>query len=135
MSARRFPSGPWTGFYYYGAGSGKSPMDLRLTFARGRITGDGADPVGLFIIEGSYDEAGGHCSWTKTYVAAHDVAYSGRRSGKGITGTWTIESLSRGGFEIWPVDGDVEDLVEDEEEEAKLLEVLAVPQRPGKASG
>jgi hypothetical protein len=82
-------------------------MDLRLSFADGRITGDGADVVGLFIIDGHYDAQDGECHWTKTYVGAHDVHYDGFREGKGIWGTWVIDSRWRGGFQIWPL-GDVE---------------------------
>jgi hypothetical protein len=92
-------------------------MDLRLTFSGGRITGDGADGVGLFIIAGGYDETDGQCHWTKTYVGAHDVFYTGFRGGKGIWGAWQLPEGWSGGFEIWPVDGDAVELTEEEEEE------------------
>lgn len=78
-------------------------MDLTLTFSLGRITGDGADSVGLFVIEGSYNPAGGECDWRKSYIGAHDVNYRGFREGRGIWGTWEIHHGWRGGFQIWPL--------------------------------
>ena len=119
MSELRFPSGPWTGYFIYQAVGGKHGMDLTLRFDDGRITGDGADSVGMFIIAGGYDATGGECHWTKTYVGAHDVHYEGFREGKGIWGTWVIDQKWRGGFQIWPLgDEDAEEM--ELEEEAPL---------------
>jgi hypothetical protein len=101
MSESLFPSGPWTGFYQYSP-KDKHRMDLHLTFAQGKLTGDGIDDVGHFLIKGHYDEQQLECSWTKTYVGAHDVYYRGFREGKGIWGTWEIGLRARGGFHIWP---------------------------------
>jgi hypothetical protein len=121
MSELPFPSGLWTGFYAYDHAGGKHGMDLSLEFSHGRITGDGADPVGLFVIEGRYEAADGACSWTKTYVGAHEVFYSGFRDGKGIWGTWSIERHWRGGFHIWPMDGaDAEEWHLEAEEPMKI---------------
>jgi hypothetical protein len=117
MSELRFPSGPWTGYYTYRSVSGKHGMDLTLDFADGRMTGDGADGIGVFVIEGGYDEVGGDCHWRKTYIAAHDVFYRGFREGKGIWGTWEISGGWSGGFEIWPLgDAEAEDLEFEAEE-------------------
>lgn len=117
MSDLRFPSGPWTGYYTYQSASGKHAMDLTLSFSDGRITGDGADAIGLFVIDGTYDAVGGECGWRKSYVGAHEVIYRGFREGKGIWGTWEIEREWRGGFQIWPL-GDLEaEELELEEEE------------------
>ncbi len=92
-------------------------MDLTMTFADGRITGDGADAVGIFIIAGSYDAAGGECDWVKSYVGAHDVIYCGFREGNGIWGTWEIHQGWRGGFQIWPLgEGEAEELELEAEE-------------------
>ena len=107
MNEIQFPSGPWTGFYTYQSVGGKHAMDLTLAFAEGRITGDGTDAVGMFIIDGSYDAVGGECDWRKSYIGAHDVFYRGFREGKGIWGTWEIHREWRGGFQIWPL-GEVE---------------------------
>jgi hypothetical protein len=96
-----FPSGPWTGFYNYGPGD-RHRMELVLSFVNGVLSGEGADDVGRFLITGRYDPANRECSWTKTYVGAHDVAYRGFREGKGIWGTWEISLLAHGGFHIWP---------------------------------
>jgi hypothetical protein len=101
MSDDLFPSGPWTGFYNYQPGD-RHRMDLRLEFAGGRVTGDGNDDVGRFLIRGRYDAANRECWWTKTYPGSHDVHYRGFREGKGIWGTWEIGLHNRGGFHIWP---------------------------------
>lgn len=77
-------------------------MDLDLTFASGRMNGDGNDDVGRFTIRGQYDAQTLECWWTKTYVGAHDVFYRGFREGKGIWGTWEITVQDHGGFHIWP---------------------------------
>jgi hypothetical protein len=123
MSANEFPSGPWTGFFTYAHGGGKWRTDLFLTFENGRMTGEGDDAVGPFVIAGSYDPVSKECYWTKTYVAAHDVFYKGFREGKGIWGTWEIGTRGRGGFQIWPMGGD------GDEEEAKWAEeeILTAP--------
>ena len=101
MSDELFPSGPWTGFYNYSP-KDKHRMDLELTFASGKLSGDGNDDVGRFMLHGQYDAKSLECSWTKTYVGQHDVFYRGFREGKGIWGTWEISLFARGGFHIWP---------------------------------
>ena len=102
MPERDCPSGPWTGFYRYRHLPGTCKTDLILTFENGRITGEGNDIVGPFVISGSYDAASKECYWTKTYVAAHDVFYKGFREDKGIWGLWEIGEHWRGGFHVWP---------------------------------
>ena len=101
MPDELFPSGPWTGFYNYSP-KDKHRMDLDLTFAAGKMSGDGNDDVGRFRIAGQYDAKTLECSWTKTYIGAHCVYYRGFREGKGIWGTWEITTQSHGGFQIWP---------------------------------
>ena len=101
MNDDLFPSGPWVGFYNYSS-KDKHRMDLNLAFAGGKVTGDGNDDVGRFVIKGQYDPAARECSWTKTYVGGHDVFYRGFREGKGIWGTWEISLFAHGGFHIWP---------------------------------
>jgi hypothetical protein len=96
-----FPSGPWVGFYNYSP-KDKHRMDLHLAFAAGKVTGDGNDDVGHFVIKGQYNAAALECSWTKTYLGAHHVFYRGFREGKGIWGTWEISLFAHGGFHIWP---------------------------------
>jgi hypothetical protein len=77
-------------------------MELELTFAEGRMSGQGKDDVGAFLIKGRYDSATRECHWTKTYIGGHDVFYRGFREGKGIWGTWEITIQYHGGFHIWP---------------------------------
>jgi hypothetical protein len=82
-------------------------MELHLTFQQGRMTGDGRDYVGSFIVHGQYALGDGKCYWTKRYVGKHDVFYHGYNEGKGIWGVWEIPATReyagmRGGFHIWP---------------------------------
>ena len=133
-----FSSGPWTGFYNYSP-KDKHRMDLDLTFAAGKMSGDGNDDVGRFMIHGQYDEKSLECSWTKTYVGAHSVFYRGFREGKGIWGTWEITAMSRGGFHIWPKragEGEGETTAAEKKQPAKtvLPAVASVPANVGQAS-
>ena len=102
MDDELFPSGPWTGFYNYTGPEDRHRMDLHLEFANGRMTGDGTDNIGLFLIKGGYQAASRECEWTKAYPGSHQVFYRGYRDGHGIWGTWEIPPFSRGGFHIWP---------------------------------
>jgi hypothetical protein len=103
MSDDLFPSGPWTGFYNYAPGD-RHRMDLHLTFGDGKMSGDGNDDVGAFLIRGQYDASSLESDWLKQYVGAHAVHYTGFREGKGIWGTWEIPAcFARGGFHIWPL--------------------------------
>lgn len=101
MSTELYPSGLWVGFYNYQPGD-RHRMQLHLAFANGRMSGDGNDDIGRFLIKGGYDPHSLECHWTKSYVGAHDVFYRGFREGKGIWGTWEIGILNHGGFHIWP---------------------------------
>src|SRR5439155_19368297 len=80
----------------------------RLTFKQGRLTGDGRDCVGLFVIHGRYSVEDGKCHWSKRYLGRHDVFYQGFNEGKGIWGRWEISAdqnrgvALHGGFHIWP---------------------------------
>ena len=124
MSDNEFPSGPWTGFYTYNGMPEKCRTDMSLGFENGRMTGEGNDSVGPFVIAGSYDAASKECHWTKGYVGAHDVFYTGFREGKGIWGTWEIRSTFRGGFHIWPLtseEGHAEAAFEENEMPLKMI--------------
>jgi hypothetical protein len=103
MSDGLFPSGQWVGYYNYPGLSRRYMMDLILEFADGRITGEGHDGIGAFVILGNYSTETRECSWDKTYVARHTVKYKGFRENKGIWGTWLISAFSNGGFHIWPL--------------------------------
>jgi hypothetical protein len=96
-----FPSGPWVGFYQY-VPRDKHRMDLHLEFSEGRISGDGNDDVGAFLIRGDYDPNSRECRWIKAYLGGHQVYYRGFRENTGIWGTWEINVFARGGFHIWP---------------------------------
>lgn len=99
-----FPSGPWTGYYQYPDGQ-RGHQDLRLQFEDGRMTGTGADEVGDFIVEGTYDDASKEARWQKRFPGGHVVEYRGFREGPvpGIWGTWSIPRNWSGGFHIWPL--------------------------------
>jgi len=117
MCDNLFPSGPWRGYFLDRREPGRHRMDLSLEFTNGRITGEGSDPVGPFIIGGQYDPGSGECRWTKSYIAAHDLFYEGIRVGKSISGIWELGPY-RGGFKIWPLaSGDTDGDAETEEEE------------------
>ena len=103
MNTLTFPSGPWTGFFNYAAGGQKVRTDMVLHFTGDRVTGEGCDSVGPFVIDGRFSREAGDCWWMKNYVGAHSVWYRGFREGKGIWGTWEIPGDRQGGFQIWPV--------------------------------
>ena len=124
MPENDLPSGPWTGFYNYGDGTGRHRMDLVLSFAKGAISGDGRDDIGPFLVSGYYDGKGGECHWTKSYIGAHDVFYRGFHEGNGIWGLWELEYFS-GGFHIWPLGQE-----ECEWEVEVVEEAMLVPQIP-----
>lgn len=101
----RFPSGKWIGFYLMPhTGAKRHQTELTLSFAGGKMSGQGRDQVGKFVCEGRYDVADGRAVWMKRYIGKHDVYYQGYNEGKGIWGVWTIPDPipSKGGFHIWP---------------------------------
>ena len=105
-------------------------MDLVMTFADQRVSGDGSDDIGRFVINGRFDETSGECYWTKAYIVGHDVYYRGFREGKGIWGLWELPNES-GGFHIWPLgQGEGEQDYESAEEPAPV-EAVATEVLPG----
>jgi hypothetical protein len=99
----RFPSGPWIGFYQQGGL--QSRQRLGLEFKNGRITDEGRDPAGHFLVSGTYQAEAGKCSLRKTYPT-HTVEYDGNAEGDGIWGRWVIRFsmfvVDQGVFHIWP---------------------------------
>jgi len=96
------PSGPWTGYYFYGNGGPKHRMNLTLFFAPdGRISGEGIDDIAAFAIDGFFDAVGNQADWTKSYIGKHSVKYHGLYDQRSICGNWTLV-LGSGGFWIWP---------------------------------
>ena len=117
MSETNFPSGQWVGFYTYSNRSKRYLMDLILEFRNGAISGEGADGIGLFGIQGKYYPREKECFWLKTYFGRHSVPYTGYREQKGIWGTWTLDVV-KGGFHIWPIgEGTPADELREEVEE------------------
>jgi hypothetical protein len=95
-------------------------MDLILEFKTGSISGEGADGIGEFVIDGGYSQSDGECWWIKTYIGRHSVEYRGFREEKGIWGTWTIRH-TKGGFHIWPIGQNSQELASEVKEEAELV--------------
>lgn len=101
----RLPSGEWTGFFLQPRlYTGRMGMSLSLIFKKNRISGEGVDTVGGFIVRGRYDLETDEVIVHKRYVGAHDVSYRGFAEGvrKGVWGVWEIPLFDRGGFHIWP---------------------------------
>jgi len=134
-SDARFPSGPWKGFFMYSTPNSKCPMELRLQFSNGRMSGDGRDVVGAFSVDGTYDLETGQCNWDKQYHGRHTVQYRGFNEGKGIWGTWRLISegyVFRGGFHIWPEgmsDPTKLDAAEEADEPIELVPPKKTPRR------
>jgi len=98
-------------------------MDLILEFNGGKMTGEGADGIGLFVISGTYSEESGECAWVKQYVGRHAVDYQGCREGKGIWGNWVV-GAGKGGFHIWPLsEGGPVNVIRETEPEEKPVAV------------
>ena len=76
-------------------------MHLYLSFADGKIKGEGTDYVGPWVSHGDYDVNTGICSWVKQYIGKHTVTYSGQIGQNGIMGHWELSFLT-GEFHIWP---------------------------------
>jgi len=124
MAKALFPSGPWVGFYTYAGHGQRHLMDLNLGFRGGRISGEGADGLDHFTIDGFYDEKKLECGWQKIYQTHPPVTYFGYREGKGIWGTWDLPG-AKGGFQIWPLsEGGPPDLRKLEEEEEQELVIV-----------
>ena len=100
----RFPSGKWTGFWLQRLLLGRQYMSLNLAFAKNRITGEGTDCIGDFVMAGQYDLTTGQCTIHKSYIGAHTVFYEGRNENDGlwIWGLWHIGNSDQGGFHLWP---------------------------------
>ena len=101
----RFPSGRWLGFFLDRRMPGRHEMELELTFRDGKLSGEGRDFVGEFLVRGHYQLEDGKCSWIKQYIGAHSIGYRGFNEGKGIWGTWELREFiwrATGGFQIWP---------------------------------
>lgn len=125
----RFPSGPWEGFWLQPeVPPGKHPMELKLEFQHGRMSGEGRDAVGQFNLTGRYDTSDGRCHFTKSYPNRHTVPYSGYNEGRGIWGTWELPDYAlRGGFHIWPLGSGSGDGIRLVEEADVPLELIAEP--------
>jgi hypothetical protein len=128
VSENLFPTGHWTGFYSY-MPQDKHRMDMHLTFARGRIAGEGNDDNGVFFIRGQYDAGTKECYWTKSYPGSHDVFYRGFREGKGIYGKWEL-GIDSGGFHIWPRHEGTSDLEAKVEEASSAVEAIGTAEAP-----
>ena len=80
-------------------------MRLTLTFKSGKISGQGTDRVGDFVMEGLYGTEDVQIS--KHYRGSL-VEYLGKWDGQLIYGKWNIQSRLEGEFEIWPESEEVD---------------------------
>ena len=100
-SDNRLPTGQWNGFYLENHQPRRGWMHLYLSFADGKIKGEGTDYVGPWVAHGDYETKAGLCSWVKQYVGKHQVIYTGKIGDNGILGHWEI-TPNTGEFHIWP---------------------------------
>jgi len=107
----RFPTGRWRGYYVqFGR---RADMELNLEFRDGDVHGEGEDPVGWFIITGTYDVDDGKVLVQKEYLGRHTVIYDGvAGADRHLRGDWTFRhSQGRGPWHLWPI-GDEADRAE-----------------------
>jgi len=100
-SDRQLPTGEWNGFYLENHQPRRGWMHLYMSFADGKIKGEGTDYVGPWVAEGEYDLASRVCSWVKQYIGMHQVIYRGTVGENGIMGRWEISFIT-GEFHVWP---------------------------------
>ena len=124
----RFKSGRYRGFYIqHGL---RSRQDMTLTFAEGKVTGWGSDPVGRFDVRGSYDLERGRATMSKQYPGAHRVDYDATAEvHNGLWGLWQIRGWfgDRGGFQLWPIDAKSEGREQELEADRPVVVREAVP--------
>lgn len=91
----RFEGGAVQGKYYQ-YNQGFDMFFEYFSLREGRVSGQGNDKIGPFIMVGKYDNEG-KVSFTKLYIEKHTVEYSGNiycdnLGGFKIKGNWTIET-------------------------------------------
>ncbi|MFT5300098.1 MAG: hypothetical protein ACI87E_000853 [Mariniblastus sp.] len=99
-SDNRLPTGEWNGFFVESHKSQRGWMHLYLSFADGKIKGEGTDYVGPWISQGEYDLRSGTCAWVKQYLGLHQINYTGKIGENGIVGHWGFHISEN--FHIWP---------------------------------
>ena len=131
----RFPSGKWAGFFIQDyPPKGRHQTEMVLTFTDGKISGEGRDFVGEYVMDGTDEVDSGKCFWVKQYVGRHQIHYQGFNEGKGIWGTWEIQGHGlSGGFHIWPegmANSHDTILVEEAEPPVEVLDEELIPAGP-----
>ena len=95
----------WTWKGYYEQYGSKHEMTCSLTFSQdGTVSGQGSDDIGRYTISGKM-ETSNSFAFTKQYVGAHSVAYSGTVQWGDLPklqGLWQLGGQS-GGFMLYPV--------------------------------
>ena len=124
MTSAAFQSGEWRGYYTYTGRTRKHRMDIALEFRNGKVSGEGRDDIGDFVLSGSYNASSRECFWRKEYIGRHTVVYEGFGEGRRIWGTWSINWT--GGFMIWPV-GEESGAEEAEKAEEPIDETVLEP--------
>ena len=86
----------WKGYYVqFGQQFPMEFADLQINIASAQpgVSGSGADIVGNFTLQGSYDSSSSAIKFTKQYEGAHAIYYEGTLSASQteITGYWGFE--------------------------------------------
>lgn len=89
----------WDG--QFNQGGTDYPMEFNHMWfgAEGDVTGSGSDAVGQFNLNGTHSSYGS-VTFTKQYVGAHAVQYTGNLDGNSLTGEWEIVGNCSGTFSI-----------------------------------
>jgi len=87
---------------WYEQGGDKNTMDLDVIVSGDTVFGTGSDPVGCFVVRGTYNSMSGECNFAKQYLGKHQVFYFGncKDNERIIRGKWTIPDNSDGKFKL-----------------------------------
>jgi hypothetical protein len=91
--------GWWTG--WFGQAGTKTAMGCHIALAGNRLSGFGADSVGVFAIVGLMSVVDRRVAWTKSYVGRHAIRYTGViKSTETLEGLWFLGPGEMGSWEL-----------------------------------